>query len=69
MKTDIRNERDMREALEMLLAGDAAREDTEFDKAVSILSFEEAGVLTRDEGLVLRMRNGIEFQITICRSR
>lgn len=69
MKTDIRNEQDMREVLEMLLAGDVAREETEIDEAVSILSFEEAGVLTKDEGLVLRMRNGIEFQITICRSR
>ena len=32
-------------------------------------TFEEAGVLTRDQGLVVRMDDGTEFQITIVRSR
>jgi hypothetical protein len=33
-----------------------------------IRSFEEAGLLTADEGLVLSFREGPEFQLTIVRS-
>lgn len=32
-------------------------------------SYEDAGVLTANEGLVLRMADGTEFQVTIVRSR
>lgn len=35
----------------------------------SIRTFEDAGVLTTDRGLVLRLSNGQEFQITIVQSR
>ena len=63
------NEKVIREALEMLLAGELSLEDTDLDEARSILSFEDAGVLTSDEGLVLKMANGTEFQITIRQSR
>jgi hypothetical protein len=38
----------------------------ELDRAES---FEEAGILTTDAGLVLRMRDGSEFQLTIRQSR
>jgi len=38
---------------------DVARVDT----------FEDAGVLTRNVGLVLRLEDGSEFQITVVRSR
>jgi hypothetical protein len=31
-------------------------------------SFADAGILTRDKGLVIRMANGAEFQLTIVRS-
>jgi hypothetical protein len=34
-----------------------------------VRSFEEAGVLTRNAGLVLRAPDGQEFQITVVRSR
>jgi hypothetical protein len=34
-----------------------------------IRSFREAGLLTRDEGLVLRLTDGSEFLITINQSR
>ncbi len=34
-----------------------------------IQTYEEAGVLTRDAGLVVRMWDGAEFQVTIKRSR
>lgn len=63
------NEKVIREALEMLLTGELSLEDTALDEARSILSFEDAGVLTSDEGLVLKMADGTEFQITIRQSR
>ena len=34
-----------------------------------ISSFDDAGILTTDEGLVLSMNDGTEFQITIVRSK
>ena len=33
-----------------------------------VRTFEEAGILTDDKGLVLRMKDGSEFQITVVRS-
>jgi hypothetical protein len=35
----------------------------------SVRTFEDAGVLTTDRGLVIRLSNGQEFQITIVQSR
>ena len=35
----------------------------------SVSTFREAGVLTRNEGLVLRMEDGTEFQVTVVQSR
>jgi hypothetical protein len=32
-------------------------------------SFESVGMMTRNEGLVVRMKDGSEFQITIVKSR
>ena len=32
-------------------------------------SFESVGMMTRNEGLVVRMKNGSEFQITVVKSR
>ena len=34
-----------------------------------VSTFDEAGVLTRNAGLVVRMRDGSEFQIAIVQSR
>jgi hypothetical protein len=39
------------------------------DDALRIRSFEEAGLLTANEGLVLSFPGGAEFQLTIVRSR
>jgi hypothetical protein len=39
------------------------------DGGIRIRSFEEAGLLTANEGLVLRLSDGAEFQVTIVRSR
>jgi len=35
---------------------------------VSATSFEDAGIMTRNRGVVFRMKDGSEFQITIVRS-
>jgi hypothetical protein len=42
--------------------------DVETD-ILRVRSFQEAGLLTSDEGLVLSFREGPEFQLTILRSR
>ncbi len=39
------------------------------DCVSSVRSYEEAGVLTADTGLVIRMTDGMEFQVTIKRSK
>lgn len=62
------NEKSFREALEELLLGEVSLEDSVLDEARSILSFEDAALLTHDEGLVVRMLDGTEFQITIRQS-
>lgn len=36
---------------------------------VSAVTFADAGVLTRDAGLVIRLEDGQEFQIALVRSR
>lgn len=41
-------------------------EDTEITR---INTFEECGILTRDQGFVICMEDGKEFQVTIVRSR
>jgi len=41
----------------------------EQDEIRSIMTFEEAGLLTNDKGLVVRTSDGSEFQITIVQSR
>jgi len=58
-----------------------AAEDEDFRDAVDIddsaealegavvRSFGDAGLLTRDAGLVLRLKDGTEFQISIVQSR
>jgi hypothetical protein len=49
------------EFIQELLAGQ--------DEIRSILTFDEAGMLTNDKGLVVRTSDGSEFQITIIQSR
>jgi hypothetical protein len=39
------------------------------DQVVGARSFDEAMVMTRDAGLVIKLANGDEFQITIVQSR
>ena len=44
-------------------------EDGEGVQVTDAETFEEAGLLTRDIGLVIRTSDGSEFQITIVKSR
>ena len=62
-------ETEIREALEMLLVGEACLEDTSLIDTTFVTTFEDACLLTHDEGLVVRMQDGSEFQITIRKSR
>ena len=63
------SEQVIREALELVLNGEFSPEDTVLEETRGARSFREAGVLSGDEGLVLRMQDGSEFQITIRQSR
>ena len=49
--------------------GELSLGDTDLEEIRVARSFNEAGVLSGDEGLVLRMQDGSEFQITIRQSR
>ena len=62
------NEQVIREALELILNGELSLEDTALEETRMVRSFKEFGVLSGDEGLVLRMQDGSEFQITIRQS-
>jgi len=58
------NETEFETVLYELIHGDL---DTyEIDR---VQTFEEAGLLTRDRGVVVRTREGITFQVTIVKSR
>jgi hypothetical protein len=41
----------------------------EHDEVRMAMTYEEAGMLTRDSGLVVRTTDGSEFQITVVKSR
>lgn len=72
-------ESDVRELLECLLLAAAGGEledvgvmDSEQEDAVRearVRSFNDAGLLTNNEGIVLRLRNGAEFQLQIVQSK
>jgi hypothetical protein len=63
------NETDIRQALELALWGEDLEEALGDTAPRDIRSFGDAGVLTRNEGLVLRLSDGSEFQITVVQSR
>ncbi len=44
-------------------------EENENDEIFNILSFEEAGILTNNKGIVVKMRDMSEFQVTIVKIR
>lgn len=59
----------MVEAL-MDFLGDAAWDDDEAELyRATVKTFADAMLLTHDQGVVVRLRNGAEFQITVKQSR
>ncbi len=69
--TDRMMQDSLREALIDIADGDLTT-DGSIDVAVGgadIATFEEAGVMTNNAGLVIRTTDGTEFQVTIVRSR
>jgi hypothetical protein len=72
------NERQFKNALEMLLTNliDAQQKDSDaidmpdgIGEIVEIEDFVQAGVLTMDKGLIVKLADGSEFDITITQSR
>ena len=72
------NERQMKNALENLLANliDAQRRNRDdiempdgMGEIAGVEDFVQAGVLTHDAGLIVTMKDGSEFQLTIVCSR
>jgi hypothetical protein len=55
------NEKIMTETIQEALADQ--------DDVRSVMTYDEAGMLTRDAGLVVRISDGSEFQITVVQSR
>jgi len=56
------------EALEGILSGDWDTENSALEGA-RILTFQQAGVMTYNKGLVITLPDGTEYQLTIVRSR
>ena len=48
---------------------DYLNEDGECIKIKDVRTFDIAGLMTKDRGLVVRLADGSEFQLTIVRSR
>ena len=56
------------EALSLILNGLCTVDDTALESC-AVCTYEEAGILTRDRGLVIRLLDGSEYQLTIVQSR
>lgn len=63
------NEKTIEDALNLLISGELDLVDTALGEVSNIKTYAEAGILTRDSGLVLRMEDVSEFQITIKQSK
>lgn len=63
------NEKTIIEALDLILVERYEVSDTALDEIERCQSFSAAGLMTNDDGLVIRMADGSEFQITVRQSR
>ena len=52
------NEKTIEDALNLLISGELDLVDTALGEVSNIKTYAEAGILTRDSGLVLRMEDG-----------
>jgi len=61
------NEKEMRDFLEEAISclEDLTEEEERETKINRIETFKDAGILTMDEGLVLKMKDGTKFYLTI----
>ena len=61
------NEKEMRDFLEEAISclEDLTKEEERETKINRIETFKDAGILTMDEGLVLKMKDGTKFYLTI----
>ena len=62
-------EREYREWLARLLIEAQEEEFEGTERIMRIVSFEEAGLLTSTEGLMIRLADGSEFQVSVRRAR
>lgn len=60
---------EVRELLEAIINDAKAEGNYAELEGARVKSFGDAMVLTSDEGMVIRFKGGVEFQITIVRSR
>ena len=56
------------EALSLILNGDCPVDDTSLESC-TVRTYEEVGLLTYNRGVVIRLSDGSEYQLTIRRSR
>ena len=67
----IETEDDMVQAISDALeaADERAQDDGEPAAIRSLLTFDDAGLMTQNSGLVVRLADGSEYQVTVVRSR
>jgi hypothetical protein len=67
--TMVRTEQDFEECLKDILLDQETLEAEDGPEVSQVDTFENAGILTRNRGLVVRLRNGAEFQLCIVQSQ
>ena len=63
------NEKDLENALTELLYGGDVYTAEDAVGIESVISFDQAGLMTNNAGVVIRLSDGSEFQLSINRSR
>lgn len=67
-RTMVGTAQELEECLQDFFLDQETLEGVDGPEVRSAHTFESVGMLTRDRGLVVRLRNGTEFQITIVQS-
>lgn len=62
------NEETLQNGLAALIRGDADPEEMCWEN-LDVSTYDDDGILTYDKGLVIRLPDGSEYQLTIVRSR
>ena len=69
MYEDEFTEETLQNGLRNLIEGTGSDDDDILWENFRVQTFDEAGVMTRDAGLVITLPDGTEFQLTIVQSR